>query len=111
MSEMLISSIQNAKNDMNSRLLIEAKESAKTNIFALEKAIKNNGDIISIEYLEKIEGKISDLELSLESSDRDLIEKINLELDKLAEEFLESITNLELNKLISGKNINDEIKI
>jgi molecular chaperone HscA len=111
MSEMLISSIQNAKNDMNSRLLIEAKESAKTNIFALEKAIKNNGDIISIEYLEKIEGKISDLELSLESSDRDLIEKINLELDKIAEEFLESITNLELNKLISGKNINDEIKI
>lgn len=105
MSDMLISAIENAKSDMQNKLLIESIENAKRMINTIEKALDEDGDLISVEKMEKISNEISKLEGMYLQSDRDSIQEQITELEKIATPFMESRTDKYLNQVVVGTKI------
>lgn len=104
MSDDLISAIENAKSDMQLRLLTETVENAKNTIKSIEKAIDEDGDLLSQAELEKIENQVTIVEdLYSNTNNRDKIEQELKTLEEITTPFLEEVVNKYLQKEIIGK--------
>jgi molecular chaperone HscA len=103
--KMLIDSMQNAKVDIEKRLLAKTVVDAKKDIMILEKDL--------VEFEGKIDGKeirknINNLQrLIADKVDRELIIKAAEELEKSAEEIVLLKVNAALREKITGKNIDE----
>lgn len=73
MGKMLLESIQNAKEDMAVRALIEAQTEANNVVLASHKFIKQNATILTQEEVEKTIRLVQELETSIKGTDKDLI--------------------------------------
>ena len=73
MGKMLLESIQNAKEDMAVRALIEAQTEANNVVLASHKFIKQNASILTQEEVEKTILLVKELETSIKGTDKDLI--------------------------------------
>jgi len=99
--KMLIDSMQNAKSDIEKRLLAKTIVDAKKDIMILEKDL--------VEFANEIDGRnirknINDLQKLIdEKSNRDLIVKAVEELEKSAQDLVLLKVNLALQKKITGQ--------
>ncbi|QED23762.1 Hsp70 family protein [Candidatus Deianiraea vastatrix] len=105
MSDMLISAIENAKSDMLAKLLTQTIENAKISINTIEKAINEDGNLISSDEIEKIEAEIEKLEHEFKTDDRDKITTQLEILEKTALEFMEKRTDKYLAKAVVGTKV------
>jgi molecular chaperone HscA len=101
--KMLVDSVQNAKSDMEKRLLVETRTEAEQLIYHIEKFVKNNVKILSETEIADIK-KLSDkLKNSLSSTDRHIIQKNIEELEVFTKPFAEKAMDYSISEALKGK--------
>lgn len=88
--EMLLDSLQNSKIDIEKRLLTQAINEAKQNIYFVKRDLEQYSNMISKKEMELIEAKVKDLEeiLADENSARDKIVNSQKELEEASKNFV-----------------------
>jgi len=99
-----------AEEDKTFRVLREHLVEAERVIYAIEEALKIDGEKLLTETeINKINKSVSQLKDAIESQEVDLIKKANLNLEKTCEFYVERRMNNSIKSLITGKDINDII--
>ena len=99
-----------AEEDKTFRVLREHLVEAERVIYAIEEALKIDGEKLLTETeINKINKSVSQLKDAIESQEVDLIKKANLNLEKTCEFYVERRMNDSIKSLITGKDINDII--
>ncbi len=102
---MLLASMQNAKQDINARLLTEAVTEANQLIYQCEKLFKNNAVLLTEKEIEETQILIQSLQNIITTNNRDTI---NFEFERLNDytrPFAERLMDSAVNKALNGKNI------
>ena len=102
---MLLASMQNAKQDINARLLTEAVTEANQLIYQCEKLFKNNAVLLTAKEIEETQILIQSLQNIITTNNRDTI---NFEIERLNDytrPFAERLMDSAVNKALNGKNI------
>ncbi len=108
--DILKSSNTLAEEDKNYRLLKENIVEAERAIYAIEEAVKKDGDqLLDDEELLKIEESISYLKKAVTTTDVNNIKNAINRLEKSCEFYVERRMNNSIKSLIAGKDINDII--
>jgi len=104
--KLLLESQENAKLDIEKRLLAKALLDAKKDISILQKDLESFAHLISDEERKNIDEKIFNLEnLFKKEAGRTLITKATEELEKAADNFILQKVNAIVNKNLSGKKV------
>ena len=104
--KLLLESQENAKTDIEKRLLAKALLDAKKDISILQKDLESFSHLISKEEKKNIDEKILNLEnLFKKEAGRILIAKATEELEKAADNFILQKVNAIVNKNLSGKKV------
>ena len=99
-----------AEQDKNFRALQEHTVEAERAIYAIEEALKVDGDeILTKDELNKINKSISQLKDAIKSKEINFIKKSNMNLENTCEFYVERRMNNSIKSLITGKDINDII--
>tara|TARA_Y100000768_G_scaffold305608_1_gene239548 strand:+ start:7339 stop:9144 length:1806 start_codon:yes stop_codon:yes gene_type:complete len=108
--DMINLSNRRAEEDKNFRTLKEQLVEAERAIYAINEALKVDGEKIlnKIEF-DRINKSISLLKEAISSEDINTIKKANLNLEKTCEFYVERRMNNSIKSLITGKDINDII--
>ena len=108
--DMINLSNSKAEADKNFRVLKEHLVEAERVIYAIEEAIKIDGEKLLTETeINKINKSISQLRDAIVSQEVNLIKNANLNLEKTCEFYVERRMNNSIKSLITGKDINDII--
>ncbi len=108
--DMINLSNSRAEEDKNFRALKEQLVEAERAIYAIEEALKSDGNkILTKTEISKINNSISNLRDAIESKDVNLIKKANSNLERTCEFYVERRMNNSIKSLITGKDINDII--
>lgn len=107
MEKMLISSMEQAQNDIAERLLQEARVEAAVATKAIKSALEKDGDIIDKNYRELIEKAIKGLENAAKGDNRELIHSLIQGLDKVATDFADARVSKALKGYLGGKKVNE----
>ena len=106
--KLLLESQENAKTDIEKRLLAKALLDAKKDISILQKDLESFSHLISKEEKKNIDEKILNLEnLFKKEAGRILIAKATEELEKAADNFILQKVNAIVNKNLSGKKVEE----
>ena len=103
MSLMLIDSIKNAKEDMITRSLVEAKVEAQNMIDTCERFITKNADLLSVEEITGTNDLIAGLRSKLISTDKDEIHMAIDALNEYTRPFAERLMDMAISKAMKGK--------
>lgn len=103
---LLLESLENAKTDIEKRLLANAVLDAQLDISILEKDLKDFVDLISEKEKQEIQNQISNLKTLLsKKAERASIKKSIEELEKISESFILRKVNSIMMKNLSGEKI------
>ena len=103
MGKMLVDSIKNAKTDMVTKALVDAKNEGSALIFSAQKFIKQNEEILTEEEISTMVSQVQELKEVLSSDDKDLIySKITI-LNEYSEPLAEKAMNYNISKAMKGK--------
>lgn len=102
MALMLIQSIQNAQNDLQTRALIEARNEANIIILSADKFISQNGEILSNEEIEQIRKLVGKLSEAVSGQDKDLINSSMEELNTYTTPLAHRAMDFNIGKAIKG---------
>lgn len=108
--EMLIDSMNNAKDDIMRRLLAEAKVDADITITAIESALESDSDLLTAEEYKDITSVISDIKQLMLGDDRDELDIAVKHLDKITGTFAEKRVNKSLGEYLEGESVNEFAK-
>ncbi len=103
--KMLIDSIENAKSDVEQRMLIEAKSEGEQLVYTAERFIKKNGNILNEQELTLTIVIIAELKDALDSGDKDQILKKADELNEFTRPFAERLMDMAVGQAMKGKRI------
>ncbi len=103
--EMLYASMANAKDDMEARLLAEAKVEAEGTIASVEAALEQDGGLLDIDSRAKIDSALQVLKSSNGRESRDAINEAREELEKVSEGFAEKRMDLYIGEALKGKEV------
>jgi molecular chaperone HscA len=103
--KMLIDSIQNAKEDVSKRMIIEARTEGEQMVYTVERFLEKNGAQVSEQEAIDTHKLISALKSSLNSGDKDLIHKSIDELNEFTRPFAERLMNTAISSAMKGKAI------
>jgi molecular chaperone HscA len=103
--EMLYASMANAKDDMESRLLAEAKIEAKGTIESVKAALEKDGSLLEASESEKINKALEVLNESLEGDKRDAVNDAREALEKATEKFAEQRMDIYIGDALKGKKV------
>ncbi len=106
--KMLIDSIENAKSDVEQRMLIEAKSEGEQLVYTAERFIKKNGNILNEQELTLTIIIIAELKDALDSGDKDRILKKADELNEFTRPFAERLMDMAVGQAMKGKRIDEE---
>ena len=106
-NDMLENAFENAKNDYETRLLIETRIDAKNLIAGIEKAIEETPNILSLIQKKEITDLINSLQKAINSDNRDKILLQIEQLNKFAASFIEKHLDIGAKMLLEGKHIKD----
>ena len=107
---MLTSSNSLAEDDKNYRLLKENIVEAERAIYAIEEAIKTDGnELLSKDEMDKINKSIKILKHAISLNTSDEIKDAIINLETVCEFYVERRMNNSIKSLITGKDINDII--
>ena len=105
MGKMLIDSIKNAKTDMVTKALVDAKNEGSALIFSAEKFIVQNEAILNSEEISTLQNQMQDLKSVLSSEDKDVIySKITI-LNEYSEPLAEKAMNYNISQAMKGKSL------
>ena len=108
--DMIYMSNSRAEDDKNFRAVKEHLVEAERAIYAIEEALKIDGEkLLTEKEMKKIENSISKLKDAVMSEEINLIKKANSNLEKTCEFYVERRMNDSIKSLITGKDINDII--
>ena len=102
---MLKESIENAKDDMEKRMVQEAKTEAEQLIYTTERFINKNQSILSDNELQNTTLYINDVNNALETNDKDVILKAIDELNEYTRPFAERLMDVAVSEALKGKKI------
>ncbi len=102
---MLLDSISNAKDDIKTRALIEAKTEGEQILTITEKFIQKNSSILESAEIINTAQAIQSLQLAITLNDKDLIQNKIEELNEITRPFAERAMDIAVNKALSGKTI------
>ena len=103
--KMLIDSIENAKDDVSRRMLIEARTEGEQMVYTVERFLEKNSEQVSVEEAEDTQKLIGNLKSALGSGDKDLIHKSIDELNEFTRPFAERLMNTAISSAMKGKAI------
>lgn len=106
-ANMLESSIKNAKQDYQQRLLNEQKVEAVRILDAIEIALSVDADLLEKEQQQAIEQAIANLKLAVKGDDKDLILHNIKDLDAKTQKFAADRMNKSIQTILSGHGIDD----
>ena len=106
--KMLIDSIENAKSDVEQRMLIEAKSEGEQLVYTAERFIKKNGNILNEQELTLTIVIIAELKDALDSGDKDRILKKADELNEYTRPFAERLMDMAVGQAMKGKSIDEQ---
>jgi molecular chaperone DnaK (HSP70) len=106
--KMLIDSIENAKSDVEQRMLIEAKSEGEQLVYTAERFIKKNGNILNEQELTLTIVLISELKDALDSGEKDRILKKADELNEYTRPFAERLMDMAVGQAMKGKSIDED---
>jgi molecular chaperone HscA len=103
--KMLIESMENAKEDIQERLLAESKFEALSLIDRLNDAMKENRDLLEANEEELFKKQMQVIQKAIDAKNRDLIDLSHQKLNSLTANFAGKIASKGLEKTIKGKKI------
>src|SRR5499433_3588799 len=110
---MLLDSFEHAEEDFEARMLIDARNEADSVIQATEKSLRHP-DFTAIEKEElapgerqKIESVMAGLQMVLNSTDRETIQKWTHALNDATQHLAEVVMNRSIRLALSGKNVDE----
>jgi molecular chaperone HscA len=102
---MLSNSILHAQTDMDMRSLLEAKTEAEQLIYATQKFMRDNSDLLLVENIDVINGHICDIQNAIDAKNRDAIVTHTDYLNRYSREFAEKAMDKNIAKALQGKKI------
>jgi molecular chaperone HscA len=109
MARMLRDSLENAREDMERRLLIEARVEAQRVLLALDAALAADGALARPEERQTMEKAAQRLKAAIAGEDRDLINGLVEELEKAGKPFAQRRIDRAINSALAGHRL-DEIE-
>ncbi len=103
--QMLLESIDHAKEDMALRGLVEARTEAEQLIFTAEKFLTNNGNLLTPTEVSDSQQLIDELKNNLSSTDRHLIHAKIEALNTFTKPFAERVMDIAISSAMKGKKI------
>ncbi|MBC7758293.1 MAG: Fe-S protein assembly chaperone HscA [Phormidesmis sp. FL-bin-119] len=103
--KMLIESIQNAKEDVSQRMLVESRTEGEQMLYTVERFLEKNQDQVSDQEVTDTRKLLASLKSSLTSGDKDFIHKNIDELNEFTRPFAERLMNVAINTAMKGKAI------
>ncbi len=107
MGKMLIDSIKNAKVDMVTKALVDAKNEGSALLFSAEKFIKQNEAILSAEEIATMTNQIAELKSVLDEADKDVIYAKITVLNEYSEPLAEKAMNHNISMAMKGQKLED----
>ena len=107
MADMLYDSLEHAEDDMNQRLLTEARVEARRNLLALDAALAKDGALLSGEERGALDRVRAALEKAMEGEDRDAIRAAAEALETETKPFAERRMDQGIRKALSGLSVGD----
>lgn len=105
--KMLMDSIENAKSDVEQRMLIEAKSEGEQLVYTAERFIAKNATILSDVEINSTQTFIDALKEALNSGEKDLILKKADELNEFTRPFAERLMDMAVGQAMKGKKIDE----
>ncbi len=105
MAAMLRASIDNAADDMERRLLTEARVEARRAINALQAALGVDADLLNEAERAAIDGTVDSVEQAMSGSDRHAIQGAAEELEHKTKVFAERRMDRGIRKALAGRNV------
>lgn len=105
MGRMLLESIQNAKQDMGIRALIEARTEGQNVVLAARKFLTQNAAILNEEEVQYTTKYIKVLETAIEGEDKDLIHQRLEELNEYTTPLAHRALDANIQKAMKGKQL------
>jgi molecular chaperone HscA len=103
--QMLLDSVENAREDVSKRMIIEARTEGEQMVYTVERFLAKNTDQVSEKETVDTQNLISALKNSLGSGDKDLILKSIDELNEFTRPFAERLMNTAISSAMKGKAI------
>ncbi len=103
--KMLIDSVENAKEDVSKRMLIEARTEGEQMVYTVERFLAKNTEQVSETEIADTQNLIQSLKNALGSGDKDLILKSIDELNDFTRPFAERLMNKAISTAMKGKAI------
>ncbi|MEO5930571.1 MAG: Fe-S protein assembly chaperone HscA, partial [Candidatus Kapaibacterium sp.] len=104
---MLRESIERAQDDINERMVVEARTEAETLIQAATKTVEKHADLVEAGERERIEEIIGRLREAMRGNDHRLIREITEELDHVTEPLAQRVMNDSVQKGIGQRRIEE----
>lgn len=104
-ARMLQDGFATAQQDMKARALVEARVDADRMLLATQSALQADGDVLSSEQRELIDGLLSALRASVGSDDPAVVENATQALAKGTEAFAAERMNRSIQQALAGKNV------
>ncbi len=105
MAEMLYDSMKHAKDDMDLRLLAEARVEAGRNLNAISAALSNDGHLLSDHEFNIIKAEVQSLEEAAKGDDRDVINAAAEQLELATKAFAEKRMDRGIRSALRGVEI------
>ena len=103
--QMLMDSITHAKDDVNTRMLIEAKTEAEQMVYTVEGFLKKNGSLLNTEEISNTHIHLEALKAALATGDKDLIHAKIDDLNNFTRPFAERVMDVAISTAMKGKSI------
>ena len=103
--QMLMDSLVNAKEDVATRLLIEARTAAEQLLYQVGNFTRKNRQHLTETELADTEAQVELVRTALAGPERDSILKAMDELDKLTRPYAERVMNISIQEAMAGKKI------
>lgn len=103
--KMLMDSIENARDDVSRRMLIEARTEGEQMVYTVERFLEKNTEQVSEQEAIDTQKLIETLKSALGSGDKDLIHKSIDELNEFTRPFAERLMNTAISSAMKGKAI------
>ena len=103
--QMLMDSIEHAKEDVSQRMLIEARTEGEQMVYTVERFLQKNNQYVSAEEVKDTQALLDDLKQGLKSGDKDTILKKIDEVNEFTRPFAERLMDQAISTAMKGKTI------
>ncbi|HMG08826.1 MAG TPA: Fe-S protein assembly chaperone HscA [Mucilaginibacter sp.] len=103
--QMLMDSIVHAKDDVDQRMLIEARTEGEQMVYTVERFLQKNGSYVTTEETKKTNEHLAALKAAIAAGDKDLILKRIDEINEFTRPFAERLMDQAISTAMRGKSI------